>query len=85
MFRCDKCGICCESLEGLDLYSDLDRGDGTCKYFKEDSRTCKIYDSRPIKCDVDRFYLEYLIGKMSIGEYYNKNYEQCNFLKRGRK
>lgn len=35
MFVCDKCGCCCRNLDKSEIYSELDRGDGSCKYLEE--------------------------------------------------
>ena len=42
MFKCDCCGLCCMNLNKSDLYDDLNRGDGVCKYFDEVSKLCSI-------------------------------------------
>lgn len=54
MFYCDCCGLCCMNLSKSEIYSDLDRGDGICKYFDMDSKLCTIYEERPEKCNVDK-------------------------------
>lgn len=48
MFLCDKCGLCCRNLNLSEIYADLDRGDGTCKYLQ--GNLCSIYEKRPLKC-----------------------------------
>lgn len=80
MFKCDKCGICCRNLDKSSLYSDLDRGDGTCKYLK--GNLCSIYDNRPLPCRVDECYDLYFKNIMSREEYYEKNYAFCKKLKK---
>ena len=79
MFKCDKCGICCKSLAGHPIYKDLDRGDGTCMYLKDN--LCSIYEQRPILCRVDDAYNKYFKQRMSLEEYYNENYKICKLLK----
>jgi len=32
MFQCDRCGCCCRNLHKSEIYAELDRGDGVCKY-----------------------------------------------------
>lgn len=54
MFVCDCCGLCCMSLKKSELYSDLDRRDGICRYFDTDSKLCTIYNEPPDKCNVDK-------------------------------
>ena len=79
MFKCDKCGICCKSLAGIPIYKDLDRGDGTCMYLKDN--LCSIYEQRPILCRVDDAYNKYFKQRMLLEEYYNENYKICKLLK----
>ena len=54
MFKCDKCGECCRHLNESDLYIELDRGDGVCKYL--DGNLCSIYENRPLHCRIDESY-----------------------------
>lgn len=82
MFKCDRCGLCCMRVADSPLYCDLDRGDGVCKYFNCETKLCKVYENRPIKCNIDKFYEVYFKGKMTIDEYYEVNYKVCNFLKK---
>lgn len=82
MFKCDCCGLCCMKLKMSELYSDLDRGDGICRYFDVTSKLCSIYENRPDKCNVDKMYEKFYKDKISIEEYYELNYEVCNRLKR---
>ena len=81
MFYCDCCGLCCMNLSKSEIYSDLDRGDGICKYFDMDSKLCTIYEERPEKCNVYKMYNNFFIYKMTIEEYYRLNYKACNELK----
>ena len=81
MFYCDCCGLCCMNLSKSEIYSDLDRGDGICKYFDMDSKLCTIYEERPEKCNVDKMYNNFFRYKMTIEEYYRLNYKACNELK----
>lgn len=86
MFKCKKCGYCCSNLDISTLYSDLDRGDGVCKYFDEKTRLCSIYETRPEKCRVDLMYELHFKSEMTIDEYYQRNYDACNKIKEiGRK
>lgn len=81
MFNCDKCGICCTKLKLNMLYKHLDRGDGICKYFNEKTKLCNIYINRPLLCNIDEAYLTFFKNKMSIEDYYQKNYQICEKLK----
>lgn len=78
MFHCSKCGECCRNLDKSDLYRELDRGDGTCIYLKEN--LCSVYDRRPLLCRVDECYDIYFKSIMAKDEYERKNYEQCKRL-----
>lgn len=80
MFKCDCCGCCCRNIDKSELYSDLDRGDGTCKYLTES--LCSIYDKRPLFCRVDECYELFFKDIMSLDEYYILNIEECKKLKK---
>lgn len=83
MFNCDCCGLCCMNLRMSELYSDLDRGDGICKYFDLKSKLCSIYVNRPDKCNVDKIYDNYYKDIISREKYYELNYRACKLLKEG--
>lgn len=80
MFHCDMRGICCRSLRRSQLYKELDRGDGVCRYL--DGNLCGIYAARPLLCRVDESYETYFKNKMSKEEYYRQNYRSCELLKK---
>lgn len=79
MFDCIKCGKCCRSLKNNIIYSDLDRGDGVCKYLKDN--LCSIYDNRPLLCRVDDCYNLFFKDKYTKEEFYKLNKIICNTLK----
>lgn len=81
-FYCDKCGICCRSLKGIDLYSHLNRGDGVCIFLNEDTKLCNIYEERPLVCRVDDIYEVYFSKYINKEEYHDMNYNVCLELKR---
>lgn len=80
MFQCDHCGCCCRNLDKSKLYSNLDRGDGVCKYLLENE--CSIYDERPLLCRVDECYGLFFSQYMSLKEYYQLNKKECKKLKK---
>lgn len=80
MFKCDCCGCCCRNLDKSELYADLDRGDGICKYLVDN--LCSIYSERPLFCRVDECYELYFKEEMSLEEYYEINALACEKLKR---
>lgn len=80
-FVCDKCGICCQSLKGAELYKDLDDGTGVCRYFDKTTKLCTIYDHRPEKCNVKDMY-KYAADRYSYDEYVQLNIKSCEELRR---
>ncbi|MGN1249264.1 MAG: YkgJ family cysteine cluster protein [Candidatus Spyradocola sp.] len=80
MFQCDKCGMCCRNLDKNELYKELDRGDGVCRYLT--GNLCSIYEQRPLLCRVDESYEKLFRGRMSLEEYYELNYSACRVLKK---
>ncbi len=77
MFNCKKCGKCCQSLRGADLYKDLDDGSGTCIYFNKKTKLCSIYQNRPEKCNIDLMYQKEYYKYYTKSEYERLNYIGC--------
>lgn len=80
MFKCRKCGECCRNLDKSSLYSELDRGNGICKYLK--GNLCSIYNDRPLLCRVDESYEKIFKNTMKKDEYYKLNYIYCYKLRK---
>ncbi len=80
MFKCNCCGECCRNLDKSELYAELNRGDGICKFLKEN--LCTIYENRPLLCRVDDSYDVYFKDKYTKQEYYNLNYNECKKLQK---
>ena len=80
-FPCDCCGLCCQNLHRSPLYADLHYGDGICRHFNRKTNKCKIYDTRPDKCNIDIFYEKYFSDQMTKAEFYELNIAACNKLK----
>lgn len=78
-FLCIKCGACCRNLGLLELYKDLDRGDGVCIYFNEETNLCSIYEIRPLICRVEEGY-RLVSQQISYEEYICLNYKACKDL-----
>jgi|Wag4MinimDraft_16_1082657.scaffolds.fasta_scaffold00154_6 hypothetical protein len=76
-FNCDQCGLCCTKLSNNDLYKELDRGDGTCRFLNCETMLCKIYENRPLICNIDLAYEKFFKEKMSLEEYYLLNKKHC--------
>lgn len=83
VFFCDKCGLCCRSLNNSQLYDDLNDGTGTCIYYDKATKLCSIYENRPEKCNVEKMY-KYFPCDVTWEEYVKFNLECCKNLK-GRK
>jgi len=79
MFNCDKCGLCCANIADIELYKDLDRGDGVCKYLKDS--LCSIYENRPLLCRIDNSWKQFYSSEMSLECFYELNYKGCKKLK----
>lgn len=82
MYRCDKCGMCCMQVGTSSFYAFLDRGDGTCRHFDDTTHLCKIYDHRPVICNIDAMYSRCYQSKMSREMYDQLNYAACAMLKK---
>lgn len=80
MFKCDCCGECCRKLNYSELYKDLDRGDGICKYLVENK--CSIYESRPLICRIDESYDMFFSDLMSKEDFYKLNQNVCTYFKK---
>lgn len=73
-FPCNACGECCRHVGGEPR---LDRGDGTCRHFDEQSRLCGIYATRPLYCSVDRSYAAWFEGKVAPTVFYLVQAASC--------
>lgn len=80
MFNYDCCGCCCRNIYKSELYCDLDRVDGTCKYLT--GNLCSIYDNRPLICRVDECYELFFKDTMKLDEYYKLNMKEFRKLKK---
>ena len=80
MFDCKQCGNCCRNLGKSEIYSDLDRGDGVCRYLS--GNLCSIYEERPLKCRVDECYKQFFKEWLDLDMYYRLNKEVCEILRK---
>ena len=78
-FKCSQCGECCRHLDRSELYRDLDRGDGICRYLT--GNLCSIYETRPLLCRVDESYEAFFSEIYTQDEYYRLNEEACRILR----
>lgn len=82
-FPCEKCGDCCRSLDLNPLFQDLDNGKGVCIYLDENTNLCKIYESRPLKCNIDKSFTHYYYKYFTKEKYYELNLIVCKLIKKG--
>ena len=66
-------------MSSSEIYKELDRGDGICKYLK--GNLCSIYKNRPMICRIDEGYEAIFRNYISKDEYYKQNYRVCEILK----
>ena len=78
MFKCSQCGECCRHLDRSELYRELDRGDGVCRYLK--GNLCSIYENRPLLCRIDESYDKFFSEIYTRDEYYRLNEQACKIL-----
>jgi Fe-S-cluster containining protein len=79
-FPCDKCGLCCRSLDKSIVYDDLHNGSGVCRYLNIGTNLCSIYDKRPEKCNINDSY-KHFKNILNFDEYVKLNIEACKKLK----
>ncbi|RDU71807.1 YkgJ family cysteine cluster protein [Helicobacter brantae] len=83
IFSCDKCGACCCHISTILELQEYDLGNGVCKFFDISTKECKIYNTRPLVCRVDEMFEEKYKSLMSKKDFYKKNLEICEMLKKG--
>lgn len=79
-FPCTQCGLCCQNLHRNPLYQDLDRGDGTCRHYDEQTRLCRVYEERPLLCRIDATYEALFAAQMERDAFYKLNLAACQKL-----
>ena len=84
-YPCIKCGLCCKRVDvaakravmlGLEKFPFNWDETGKCEMLGDDN-LCKVYDSRPLICNIDRIAELYELDKKS---FYNQNIESCNMM-----
>ncbi|AUZ76703.1 MULTISPECIES: YkgJ family cysteine cluster protein [Aeromonas] len=81
-FPCSACGQCCRRVNESSKTAFLDRGDGVCKHFDEQSNLCRIYSERPLVCRVEEYYLANMSELISWDEFVHINVEICQHLQK---
>ena len=80
-FICDCCGLCCRHISGIKPLQDFDIGNGVCKFLDTATNRCRIYETRPDVCDVERGYKKYFSAMYTEEEYLQLNYDACAYFK----
>tara|TARA_R110002095_G_scaffold177429_1_gene154744 strand:+ start:44 stop:340 length:297 start_codon:yes stop_codon:yes gene_type:complete len=76
-FLCSKCSACCRNVGDLDLPSD---DNGVCLNLDQENNTCKIYNTRPDICRVDKTFEDSFKDTMTKKEFYVWNTKACHWL-----
>ena len=76
-FPCNACGQCCRRVNLSCQTAFLDRGDGICCYFDEQTDLCTIYETRPLVCRVEEYYKTHLSGQIAWTQFVKINAEIC--------
>lgn len=81
-FPCNKCGACCRNVDKSEHTAHLNRGDGACKLYNDETKLCSDYENRPDICRVDlQFDLNYK-DHMTWQQYLRLNMDACIALRR---
>lgn len=81
VFECDRCGACCRHLKLFgQAYASLDRGDGICRHLDPENNLCRIYENRPLICNVREGY-KVFFSDMPYDEYIAMTVQGCEKLK----
>lgn len=81
-YPCKKCGLCCRYTRLLPALAKYDRGDGVCKFLKEDN-TCSIYATRPDVCNGRYVYETYCSG-MDVESFHKMIAMYCQEIREGK-
>lgn len=76
-FHCTCCGECCRHISKL--LPEFDTGNGVCCHLKNNK--CDIYNSRPLICNVEKFWIIKLRNIMTKEDWYKQNYLGCEYIK----
>ena len=79
-FPCQKCGECCKHIGASPFAKMLALPSGICKFLDVETNLCRQYSHRPIFCNIDKFYDEFLSDYITREEYYKHNKEVCTLL-----
>jgi len=82
MFLCDGCGLCCQHILKIEELKTFHNGDGVCIHLNKENNQCRIYDTRPDVCRVEKMYdLVYHKDFKTKEQFYSANMSICTLLK----
>ncbi|HPY40866.1 MAG TPA: YkgJ family cysteine cluster protein [Thiolinea sp.] len=81
VFPCNRCGACCRNVHLAAETQFLDRGDGCCQHYDDNSKQCTIYADRPSICRVDEQYIINYQSLLTWESFVEINVKACNQLK----
>ena len=84
-FPCTACGQCCKNVHLSEQTNYLNRGDGTCRHFDDESLLCNIYEQRPLICRIEEYHEKYLSHLYEWDGFVKMNLEVCEQLKSEKK
>ena len=76
-FPCIECGLCCCMSGQVKELASLLNEEKVCKYYDPKTKHCRIYERRPLICNVGAMYDAYFKNVMSEKEYLLANLESC--------
>lgn len=81
LFPCTACGQCCKNVYLSEQTNYLNRGDGTCRHFDDETLLCNIYEQRPLICRIEEYHEKYLSHLYEWDGFVKMNLEVCEQLK----
>ncbi len=79
-FPCTACGKCCKNVHLSPQTDYLNRGDGTCRHFDDNTKLCSIYQDRPLVCRVEEYYEKHLADLYKWNDFVKINLAICDKL-----
>lgn len=80
MFPCTSCGLCCQNISTVAELKEFDLGDGICKHLDTLNNNCRIYETRPDICRIDKMYNMKYYKLYKKNDFYIENAKVCNQL-----
>lgn len=84
VFHCIQCGECCRHIDRVPVLKKFHDGNGVCKYLDKNTNQCRIYNQRPVICNVSQAYDKFFVHKYTEKEFLQLNYDACRNLRKER-